>query len=73
MQTRHTTLSTRKIAFQGSAYTDQWLGTRVVFTDYDGNRHLGTITRFADVFYPVADLDDGGWARLGKTIEVVDA
>jgi hypothetical protein len=71
MQTRQTTISQRKVAQMGKAYTDTWIGTQVVFTSYDGDRTVGTITRWDDL-YPVATFADGTWARLGLDVEVVN-
>jgi hypothetical protein len=71
MNTRQTTISRRKVAQMGKAYTDTWLGTQVVFTSYEGDRTVGTITRWDDL-YPVATFTDGSWARLGLDVEVVD-
>ena len=71
MKTRQTTVSQRKVAEMGKAYTDTWLGTQVVFTTWEGDRRVGTITRWADL-YPVATFTDGTWARLDLTLEVVD-
>jgi len=56
----------------GAAYTDQWIGTRVIFTGWNGERHEGVISRF-DGNYPVATFADGRWARLDRTIEIVNA
>jgi hypothetical protein len=73
MQTRWTRVSQNKIAAQGDTYTDQWIGVQAVFTTYGGDRLVGTITGFADHFYPVVTFPDGRWARLGTAVEVVDA
>ena len=56
-------------ALHGAAYTDRFLGLRVVFTSWSGQKHAGMITRF-DGIYPVASLDSGGWARLDLDIEL---
>jgi hypothetical protein len=71
MKTHHTTVSQRKVAQVGKAYTDTWLGTQVVFTSYEGDRTVGTITRWDDL-YPVATFPNGSWARLDLSVEVVD-
>jgi hypothetical protein len=73
MITRWTRVSRNKIATVGSDYTSQWIGVSAVFTDHEGARIVGTITGFADHFYPVVTFADGTWARLGTAVEVVDA
>ena len=71
MKTHRTTISRAKVAQVGKAYTDTWLGTQVVFTSYEGDRTVGTITRWDDL-YPVATFADGTWARLSLDLEVVN-
>lgn len=59
----------------GSDYLAQFLGTRIVFTDWEGARHHGAIESFGVApgddrggQYPIARLDDGRWARLSYTV-----
>ena len=73
MNTRWTRISHNKIATQGPAYTDQWIGVQAVFTTWEGDRLVGTITGFQDTFYPVITFSNGKWARLDTAVEVVDA
>lgn len=61
-----------KAAEEGAAYTDQFLGLRIVFTSWTGKRHTGMITRFEGL-YPVATLDCGGWVRLDSVVELAKA
>lgn len=70
IQTRQTTISARKLAFQGRDYEAEWIGTDVVYTTFEGDRLEGTIARFSGG-YPVAVFPDGRWVRLDLTIEVV--
>jgi hypothetical protein len=78
--TRRTfTLSQRKIAYVGHAYTSQFIGVRAVFTDWEGTQHVGTIERFGwDVRdtttgtgFPILRTDDGRLARLDLRITVL--
>jgi hypothetical protein len=71
MNTRFTTISTAK-ASKSVEYQKQWIGTRVVFTTWEGDRIPGTITGFDQIF-AIATLDDGTWARLDPEVEVINA
>lgn len=71
MRTRFARISQRKLAFQGAAYEATWIGTPAVFTTWEGERRVGTITRWS-AGYPVAEFPDGTWARLDSTVEVAE-
>jgi len=72
--TRRTTVSQRKIAFMGDDYRNTWLGTQAVFTTWEGERLIGTITHWSDYgSYPCVTFADGTWARLDLDVEVVNA
>jgi hypothetical protein len=73
MRTRWTRISQAKAATMGKAYTDKWLGAKVVFTSYEGERIVGEITKWdASGLFPIASFADGSWARLDSSVEVVN-
>jgi hypothetical protein len=71
METRTTTLSRRRINNMGSEYLDTFKGLQAVFTTWEGERLVGTITHFKDAMYPCVTFDDGTWARLDLSVELV--
>ena len=71
IQTRKVTLSNRKLNNIGKDYRDTFLGLNAVFTSFNGERTVGTITHFTDNRFPCVTFADGGWARLNLTIELV--
>ena len=71
VQTRKVTLSNRKLNNIGKDYRDTFLGLNAVFTSFNGERTVGTITHFTDNRFPCVTFADGGWARLDLTIELV--
>lgn len=72
MPTRHTRISVKKAALHGSDYMQTWVGTRAVYTTWDGERRIGTITHWRDG-WPCITFAEGTWARLTSHIEVADA
>ncbi len=75
MDTRKVTISSRKKAFMGAEYTDTFIGMRAVFTTWEGERLVGTITHFDSQGqgFPVVTFPNGRWARLDSQIELVNA
>jgi hypothetical protein len=71
MNTRITTISTYK-ASKSAKYRDEWIGTQVVFTTWDGQKIQGIINGWAQ-YHPVATFNDGTWARLDSQVEVINA
>ena len=71
MNTRTTTLSRRKINNIGLDYLNTFTGMQAVFTTWEGDRIVGTITHFKDNMYPCVTFDNGQWARLDLSIELV--
>lgn len=63
MKTRVIKLSEWSINTLGREYTDRVVGMRAVYTTYDGDKLIGTITRW-ERGYPIIEFDDGRWARL---------
>lgn len=75
--TRRVTLSDRKIAENGSRYTDHFVGLTVVWTGFDGDAHVGVVESFVNpltgaVGYPIIRFPDGRWARGYRELSVVD-
>lgn len=70
MTTRMTTLSQRKISNMGSEYLDTFKGLQAVFTNWEGDRKVGVITHNNARFLCVT-FDDGTWARLDHSVELV--
>lgn len=62
LRTRICRLSTRKIAFLGDAYLDQFVGLPAVHTTYEGEKIAGVVERFVGD-YAIIRFPDGRWAR----------
>lgn len=74
MTTRRTTLSQRRLAndFDGS-YRETWINLPAIFTTWEGERLMGTITHFTpDGMFPCVTFPDGKWARLNLDVEIVN-
>ena len=71
IQTRKVTLSNRKLNNIGKDYRDTFIGLNAVFTSFNGERTVGTITHFQDNRFPCVTFTDGTWSRLDLTIELV--
>jgi len=71
IQTRKVTLSNRKLNNIGKHYQDTFIGLNAVFTSFNGERTVGTITHFQDNRFPCVTFADGTWSRLDLTIELV--
>ena len=74
MTTRHTTISRRRLAAEGSdTYRQTWIGLSAIHTSWEGTRTVGTITHFTrDGMYPCVTFPDGTWARLDHEVEIVN-
>lgn len=74
MTTRHTTISRRRLAAEGSdTYRQTWIGLSAIHTSWDGTRSVGTITHFTpNGMYPCVTFPDGTWARLDREVEIVN-
>ena len=72
--TRVTTISQSKLAQEdGSIYAQTWIGLSAVFTTWEGERLVGTITHWSqDGMFPCVTFDDGTWARLDRRMEIVN-
>ena len=72
MSVRRTRRRVRASRTSCARYRDSWVGTRVVFTDWQGGEHYGTVTGWCPQHrYPVATLDNGWTARLDLEVTVV--
>jgi hypothetical protein len=60
---RKVRISTRKIAEQGSAYSDQFIGLRVMHKTFSEGTLVGTVEGFGPGGYATVRFDDGRWAR----------
>jgi hypothetical protein len=65
MNTRRITISSRKVAYQGSRYTDQFLGLTAVEKTWEGENFVGTVTGF-DGEYAILTAPDGRWMRTAS-------
>ena len=54
IQTRKVTLSNRKLNNIGKDYQDTFLGLDAVFTSFNGERTVGTITHFKTIAFHVS-------------------
>jgi hypothetical protein len=75
--TRRIRISRNRLAIEGQAYAEKFIGLKVVYTDTDGNQHIGTLDRFGfDLIhpsyagYPIMVTAEGRWARLDYTVVV---
>lgn len=68
--TKSLTISAFKVADQGARYTDQFTGTRVIYTTYEGTRLTGAIDGFTWEGYPIIRFADGKWARGDLHLEL---
>ncbi len=64
--TRRVTVSSRKVAYEGSRYTDQFLGLTVVEKTWEGQEFVGTVTEFRGE-HAVITAPDGRWMRAATT------
>ena len=71
IQTRKVTLSNRKLNNIGKDYQDTRIGLDALFTSFNGDRTVGTITHFKDHRFPCVTFTDGTWSRIDLTIELV--
>ena len=73
--TRKTTISQRKVASEnGAAYCATWIGLKAIYTTWEGERLVGTITHWsADGMFPCVTFDDGTWGRLNHDLEIVES
>lgn len=64
MHLRTVTISKRKAANAGSAYTDQFLGLTAVEPTWDGDAFVGTVTSVdASLACAIITAPDGRWMR----------
>ena len=71
--TRKTTISSRKVyAETGAAYCATWIGLKAIYTTWEGERLVGTITHWNRDGYPCVTFDDGTWGRLNHEVEIVN-
>jgi hypothetical protein len=73
--TRKATISSRKVAAEGgAAYCATWIGLKAIYTTWEGERLVGTITHWStDGMYPCVTFADGTWGRLNHEVEIVNA
>lgn len=70
---RRVTISQRKVANAGAAYSDQFLGLDVLYRTWDGDLLVGRIES-VDITGVVLRFDDGKWTRTsGLDLTVLDA
>lgn len=70
--TRKARISQRKVAFMGDEYRATWLGMRAVYTTWEGERLIGTITHWSRCGnFPCVTFTDGTWGRLDSDLEIV--
>lgn len=68
--THQTRISARKLATT-PRFADEWVGTLVVHTTFDGERLVGKIDRFEGM-RPIITFADGRWAFGSLSVEVID-
>lgn len=68
----HTTLISQKKIAGSKEYIKRWLGVKVVYTTWEGERMVGAIETFEGC-RPIIRFSDGRWAFGTLRVEVVDA
>lgn len=66
MHLRTVTISERKAANAGRAYTDTFLGLTVVEATYDGHAFTGKVTAVDSLGYATVTDDSGRWIRAAS-------
>lgn len=71
--TKPVTISRTLTAYQGSAYTDRFLGLTVQEPTWDGTPFVGVVTAVVGTAYAIITAPDGRWMRTATNVLHVTA